>query len=124
MAKPNLARTPFKIGYVDLMNPRLFGKVDLSPASLLAELPNSVANLDANIGVHSSSIDLVETLYLVDALSRSKRAEPYAAVASPGAGNSPLTVNNPVRTANKAPGPKILGNYETRSSRQLRPTLC
>jgi hypothetical protein len=82
MAEPNFARAPFKIGDVDLVNPRLLGKVDLSPASILAELPNSVANLDANIGVHSSSIDLVEALYLVDALSRSKRAAGHAAGAS------------------------------------------
>jgi hypothetical protein len=75
MAKSYLPRTPLEIGDVDLVNTRLFGKVDLPPAPLLSELSDSLANLDANIGVHSSSIDLVEALYLVDALSRKIRVE-------------------------------------------------
>ena len=59
---------------MNLVNARLFGEVDLTPAPLLSELPDSSSNLDADIGVHSSSIDLVEALDLVDALSRSNRA--------------------------------------------------
>jgi hypothetical protein len=51
------------------MYPGMFSQVDLSPASLLAELPDSFSNLDAHIGGHPSSIDLAQTLYLVDALS-------------------------------------------------------
>jgi hypothetical protein len=54
---------------MNLMNTRLFGKVDLPPTPFLSELPDSFAKLDANIRRHSSSIDLVEALYLVDALS-------------------------------------------------------
>jgi hypothetical protein len=38
-------------------------------------LADSFAKLEANIRRHSSSIDLVEALYLVDALSREIRAE-------------------------------------------------
>jgi len=55
---------------MNLMNTRLFGKVDLPPTPFLSELPDSFAKLDANIRRHSSSIDLVEALYLVDALFR------------------------------------------------------
>jgi hypothetical protein len=50
------------------MNPGLLGQVDLSPAPLLSKLSNSFAELDTYIWGHSSSIDLAETLYLVDAL--------------------------------------------------------
>jgi hypothetical protein len=70
MPKSDLANAPLKIGDVNLMNSRLFGQVDLSPAPLLSKLPDSFANLDANIGGHSSRIDLVEALYLVHALFR------------------------------------------------------
>jgi hypothetical protein len=37
MAKPDLARTAFKVGDVDLVNPRLFGEVDLPPTFLFME---------------------------------------------------------------------------------------
>jgi hypothetical protein len=50
------------------MNPGLLGQVDLSPAPLLSKLSNSFAELDTHIWGHSSSIDLAEALYLVDAL--------------------------------------------------------
>jgi hypothetical protein len=70
MPKSDLANAPLKIGDVNLMNSRLFGQVDLSPAPLLSKLPDSFANLDANIGGHSSRIDLVEALYLAHALFR------------------------------------------------------
>ncbi len=69
MAKPNLTYTPLEVGDVDLVDARLFGEVDLPPTPLFSELPDSFANLDAYIRIHSSSIDLVEALYLVDALS-------------------------------------------------------
>ena len=75
MAETDLARTALKVGDVDLVNSRLFGKVDLPPTPFLSELPDSFAKLDANIRRHSSSIDLVEALYLVDALSRELRAK-------------------------------------------------
>jgi hypothetical protein len=65
---------------MNLMNARLFGKVDLPPTPFLSELPDSFAKLDAHIRGHSSSIDLVEALYLVDALSRGIRAEDYSVV--------------------------------------------
>ena len=75
MAKSHLTRTPLEIRYVDLMNTRLLGEVDLPPVPLLSKLPDSVAKLAAYIGVHTSSIDLVEALYLVDALSEPQRCE-------------------------------------------------
>jgi hypothetical protein len=70
VAEADLARTSFEVRYMNLMNTRLFGKVDLPPTPFLSELPDSFAKLDANIRRHSSSIDLVEALYLVDALFR------------------------------------------------------
>jgi hypothetical protein len=70
MAKSHLSRTPLEVGDVNLVNPRLLSEVDLPPTLLLAEVPDSFAKLDAHIIGHSSSIDLVEALYLVDALSR------------------------------------------------------
>jgi hypothetical protein len=69
MAKPNLTDTPFKIRNVNLMDSRVLRQVDLSPASFLAELSNSLAKLEADIRWHPTSIDLVEALYLADALS-------------------------------------------------------
>ena len=69
MAKPNLAHPPFKIRNVNLMDSRVLRQVDLSPASFFAELPNSLAKLETNIRGHPPSIDLVEALYLADALS-------------------------------------------------------
>jgi hypothetical protein len=53
---------------VDLMNSGVFGQVDLSPAVLFTELPDSFADLDADIRGHPPRIDLVQALYLVDAL--------------------------------------------------------
>ena len=75
MAETDLARTSFEVRYMNLMNTRLFGEVDLPPTPFLAELPDSFAKVCAHIRGHSSSIDLVEALYLVDALSREIRAE-------------------------------------------------
>jgi hypothetical protein len=46
-------------------------QVDLSPGSFLAELPNSLAKLEAHVRWHPLSIDLVEALYLAHALSAS-----------------------------------------------------
>jgi hypothetical protein len=46
----------------------VFSQVDLSPAVLLTELSDSLADLDADVRGHSPSIDLVQALYLVDAL--------------------------------------------------------
>jgi hypothetical protein len=68
MMKSYLAYTPLQIGDVDLMDSGVFRQVDLSPAVLLTELPDSLADLDADIRGHSPSIDLVQALYLVDAL--------------------------------------------------------
>ena len=69
MAKPDLAHSPFKIRNVNLMYPGMLSQVDLSPASFFAELSNSLAKLEADIRGHPPSIDLVEALYLADALS-------------------------------------------------------
>jgi hypothetical protein len=69
MAKSNLARPSFKIGYMNLMDSRLLSQVDLSPAPLLSEHSDSFTKLRTHIRGHSSSINLVEALYLVDALS-------------------------------------------------------
>jgi len=68
MAKTHLANAAFKIGDVNLVNSRMLRQVDLSPASSLSELPNSLAELEAYIRGHPNSIDLVEALYLADAL--------------------------------------------------------
>jgi hypothetical protein len=65
---------------MNLMNTRLFGEVDLPPTPFLSELPDSFAKVCAHIRGHSSSIDLVEALYLVDALSHEIRAEDYSVV--------------------------------------------
>jgi hypothetical protein len=75
VAETNLSRTSLKVRNMNLVNTRLFGQVDLPPTPFLSELPDSFAKLDANIRRHSSSIDLVEALYLVDALSRKIRAK-------------------------------------------------
>jgi hypothetical protein len=68
MAKPHLANPSFQIGDVDLVNSRVLRQVNLSPASFLAELPNSLSELDAYVRGHPLSIDLAEALYLADAL--------------------------------------------------------
>ena len=73
MAKSDLPHAALKIGYMHLMDSGLFRQIDLSPPSLLTEIPDSPAELDTDIRRHSSSIDLVEALYLVDALSRPNR---------------------------------------------------
>ncbi len=75
VAETDFAHTSLEVRYVNLVNTRLFGKVNLPPTPFLSELPDSFAKLDANIRRHSSSIDLVEALYLVDALSREPRAK-------------------------------------------------
>lgn len=75
MAQSNLARATLQVRDMNLVNTRLFGEVDLPPTPFLSELPDSFAKLDANIRGHSSSIDLVEALYLVDALSADRQAE-------------------------------------------------
>jgi hypothetical protein len=68
MAKSDLPHAALKIGYMHLMDSGLFRQIDLSPPSLLTEIPDSPAELGTDIRGHSSSIDLVEALYLVDAL--------------------------------------------------------
>jgi hypothetical protein len=80
VAETNLARTSLEVRYVNLMNTRLFGEVDLPPTPFLSELPDSFAKVCAHIRGHSSSIDLVEALYLVDALSCEIRAEDCSVV--------------------------------------------
>jgi hypothetical protein len=80
VAETDLARTSFEVRYMNLMNTRLFGKVDLPPTPFLSELPDSFAKVCAHIRGHSSSIDLVEALYLVDALSREIRAKDRSVV--------------------------------------------
>jgi hypothetical protein len=109
MTKSDLARAPLEIGDVDLVNSRLFGKVNLPPTPFLSELPDSFAKLDANIRRHASSIDLVEALYLVDALSREIRAEDGSMVRSrvlgPACRDAPTTRR---QWQERQPKPKIL----------------
>lgn len=109
MAKSHLARTSFEVRYMNLMNTRLFGKVDLPPTPFLSELPDSFAKLDANIRRHSSSIDLVEALYLVDALSREIRVEDGSMVPvlriAPACRGGPATRR---QWLGRQPKPKIL----------------
>jgi hypothetical protein len=75
VAETDLARSSFEVRYMNLMNTRLFGEINLPPTPFLSELPDSFAKVCAHIRGHSSSIDLVEALYLVDALSREIRVE-------------------------------------------------
>jgi hypothetical protein len=51
------------------MDARLLGQVDLPPAALLAKFADTFSELNTDIKGHSSSIDLADALYLVDALS-------------------------------------------------------
>jgi hypothetical protein len=80
MAKSDLTRASLEVRNMNFMNARLLGEVDLPPAPFLSELPNLLSELDTNIRWHPSSIDLVEALYLVDALSRENRDERSSAV--------------------------------------------
>lgn len=72
MAQSNFAHPSFEIGDVDLVHARMLGEINLSPASLLSEFPDSLADLNAYIRGHLPSIDFVEALYLVDALSAAR----------------------------------------------------
>jgi hypothetical protein len=54
VAETDLARTSFEVRYMNLMNTRLFGEVDLPPTPFLSELPDSVAKVCAHIRGHSS----------------------------------------------------------------------
>jgi hypothetical protein len=57
MALPHLANSTFQIGDVDLVNSRVLRQVNLSLASFLAELPNSLSELDAYVrGIPSALI--------------------------------------------------------------------
>jgi len=69
MTQPDLACTPLQVGDMNLVDSGLLGQVDLPPAALLAKLADAFSELDADIKGHSSSIDLVDALYLVDTLS-------------------------------------------------------
>ena len=53
---------------MDLVNSRMLSQVDLPPAPLPPEFPDSLAELDTHIEWHPLSIDLVDALYLVDTL--------------------------------------------------------
>ena len=97
VAETNLAHTSLKVRYVNLVNTRLFGKVNLPPTPFLSELSDSFAKLDANIRSHSSSIDLVEALYLVDALSRHKRYGDEQALPLPDDGRAMPALIDTVR---------------------------
>jgi len=110
VAETDLTRTSFEVRYMNLMNTRLFGKVDLPPTPFFTELPDSLTKLDAHIGRHSSSIDLVETLYLVDALSYDIRVEDGSMVPvsriDPACRGGPATRRR--RWLGRQPKPKIL----------------
>jgi hypothetical protein len=69
MAKSDLPHAALKIGYMYLMDSGLFRQIDLSPPSLLTEIPDSPAELDTDIRRHSSSIDLVDALFCPEQLS-------------------------------------------------------
>jgi len=109
VAEADLARTSFEVRYMNLMNTRLFGEIDLPPTPFLSELPDSFAKVCAHIGGHSSSIDLVEALYLVDALSRKIRVEDGSVVPvsriDPACRGGPATRRQWLR---RQPKPKIL----------------
>lgn len=69
MAQSDFTCSSLQVRDVNFMDSTLFSEVDLPPAALLSQFSNSLTKLDANIKGHSSSIDLAEALYLVDALS-------------------------------------------------------
>ena len=69
MPQAHFPRSPLQIGDMDFVDSGLLGQVNLSPAALLAKLADAFSELDADIRGHSSSIDLADTLYLVDTLS-------------------------------------------------------
>jgi hypothetical protein len=69
MPQAHFPRSPLQIGDMDFVDSGLLGQVNLSPAALLAKLADAFSELDADIKGHSSSIDLVDALYLVDTLS-------------------------------------------------------
>ena len=104
MAKSHLARTPLKIRDVNLVDTRLLREVNLPPASLLSKLPDSVAKLAAYIGVHAFSIDLVEALYLVDALSMLKGGKRELCRFAQDDGRTLLAPISTVRGVGRAPG--------------------
>ena len=108
MAETDLARTSFEVRYMNLMNTRLFGEVDLPPTPFLAELPDSFAKVCAHVRGHSSSIDLVEALYLVDALSREIRAENGSVVPVSCIGPRRVGMTTLRQWQGRQPKPKIL----------------
>lgn len=69
MPQAHFPHAPLQIGDMDFVDSGLLGQVNLSPAALLAKLADAFSELDADIKGHSSSIDLVDALYLVDTLS-------------------------------------------------------
>ena len=75
MTKSDFTCASLQVRNMNFVDARLFSEIDLPPAALLSQIPDSFAKLDANIRRHSSSIDLVEALYLVDALSADRWAE-------------------------------------------------
>jgi hypothetical protein len=115
VAETDLAHTALEVRYMNLVNTRLFGKVDLPPTPLLSELADSFAKLDANIRLHSSSIDLVEGLYLVDALSREIRAEDPSVVPVSRIGPGlPGRADDTTAVAGMSARPKFSMNSSTR----------
>lgn len=75
MAQSDFTCSSLQVRDVNFMDSTLFSEVDLPPAALFSQFSNSLTKLDANIRGHSSSIDLVEALYLVNALSRGIRGQ-------------------------------------------------
>jgi hypothetical protein len=125
VAQTDLACTSFEVRYMNLMNTRLFGEVDLPPTPFLSELPDSFAKLDANIRRHSSSIDLVEALYLVDALSRKIRVEDGSMV--PVLRNAPVCRGAPTtrrQWLGRQPKPKILRILQPGKGIRPRAVVC
>jgi len=62
------AGSPFQVGDVDLMDPRLLSKVNLPPTPGAAQLPDSLACRLADVTCHSFMVELVFPLYLAHTL--------------------------------------------------------
>lgn len=68
-SQSRLAGSPLQVRDVDLMDARLLGKINLSPALGPAQLPDSLARRCADVPCHAFMVGLVFALYLAHTLS-------------------------------------------------------
>ena len=68
-AQPRLAGSAFQVGDVDLVDARMLGKVDLSPALCPAQLSDTLTRRRTDVLCHAFMIELASALYLAHTLS-------------------------------------------------------